>query len=203
MSTLLGRLYTLMAYKNYEDDLRRRRERYKSDPEVRRRQKERNDLWKSKLSDEELTQGIRNRRLHHMYKMTAGGFERLLLQQGGHCALCSTTQTTGHDGKKIRLHIDHDHSCCPGMKSCGKCVRGLLCGGCNALIGMLERILKDAEVVASPDTWTAKAINYLRNSDCRCRRESEGTSSGIVSGECQQDGLSKPIPDDVNSRSRC
>ena len=26
---------------------------------------------------------------------------------------------------------DHDHRCCPGPNSCGKCVRGLTCRACN------------------------------------------------------------------------
>lgn len=39
-------------------------------------------------------------------------------------------------GSFEKLHVDHDHSCCSGKTSCGKCVRGVLCerhnlgGGC-------------------------------------------------------------------------
>ena len=39
------------------------------------------------------------------------------------------------------LHIDHDHFCCPGRKSCGKCVRGALCKTHNVALGFIEQHL--------------------------------------------------------------
>jgi hypothetical protein len=51
--------------------------------------------------------------------------------QGGRCAIFGCRAT----GKTKALAVDHDHSCCPGRTSCGKCVRGLLCGPHNEMFG--------------------------------------------------------------------
>lgn len=51
--------------------------------------------------------------------------------QGGKCAILNCRAT----GKTKALAVDHDHKCCPGRTSCGKCVRGLLCGVHNEQLG--------------------------------------------------------------------
>jgi hypothetical protein len=43
-------------------------------------------------------------------------------------------------GRAIDLasaHLDHDHSCCHGDRSCGHCIRGFTCPGCNYAAGFL------------------------------------------------------------------
>lgn len=90
------------------------------------------------------------------YKRTINDFDVKLSEQGDHCALCPST-----GAPKRRLGWDHDHNCCPGYTSCGKCVRGLLCIACNKMLGHLEEILKEGTVVARPGTWTELALAYI------------------------------------------
>lgn len=37
--------------------------------------------------------------------------------------------------------IDHAHTCCEGRRSCGSCIRGMLCNGCNMALGAVERLV--------------------------------------------------------------
>lgn len=75
---------------------------------------------------------LRNPHYQRRYKygLTRQGYEALLAVQGGTCAICYRPPRPGRS-----LDVDHDHRCCPGGKSCGKCVRGLLCRKCNSAIG--------------------------------------------------------------------
>lgn len=79
------------------------------------------------------------------HSLTPAILAALVQVQGDSCGICRTRTPGGKGG----WHIDHDHSCCPGKKSCGKCVRGLLCNGCNLGLGHfaddVERLLLAAE----------------------------------------------------------
>lgn len=65
------------------------------------------------------------------YGVDKSFYDLLYEYQGGKCALCQWAT-----GKTKRLANDHDHACCPGPTNiCGECLRGLLCGPCNEIIG--------------------------------------------------------------------
>ena len=80
-------------------------------------------------------------------------YARMLAEQGGVCAIC------GEPPEGERLAVDHGHACCPGDKSCGKCVRGLLCRRCNPLLGLA----KDSTATLSA------AIKYLSERGTMCK----------------------------------
>jgi hypothetical protein len=68
----------------------------------------------------------------YLYGLTPEGRARLLAEQDGCCYLCGEPLQTGAPGM---VHVDHDHACCRGVRSCGTCVRGLACEPCNKGIG--------------------------------------------------------------------
>jgi hypothetical protein len=76
------------------------------------------------------------------YGITLDDFAQILLAQDHACGMC---HEPFEDGQLI--HVDHDHGCCPEKnRSCGKCVRGLLCHGCNVALGHIERKYELARV---------------------------------------------------------
>jgi hypothetical protein len=82
--------------------------------------------------------------LKRKFNITLEQYQALGEAQGWVCALCGEPETRvasgkNTDGKTVQsLSVDHDHSCCSGFRSCGKCIRGLLCTHCNLLVGRLE-----------------------------------------------------------------
>lgn len=62
------------------------------------------------------------------YKITSEYFDALLAKQDNKCAICHKVFT--NETKYHQPWVDHDHSCCPEGRSCGKCIRGLLCAIC-------------------------------------------------------------------------
>lgn len=90
----------------------------------------------------------KDRRLQANYNITLDDYLTILSNQDYHCALCP--RKTGD--KDQWLAVDHDHNCCPGKRSCGLCIRGLLCPDCNRKLGHIEN-----------QPWLDLALQYLKN----------------------------------------
>jgi len=85
--------------------------------------------------------------LKSLYDMSLESYQELFERQNGICAICK--EPPG----KWALRVDHNHSCCPGAKTCGKCIRGLLCMRCNAALERLETF----------PGWESAAKLYLKD----------------------------------------
>lgn len=106
------------------------------------------ELWHARTDEQKMQYSIRRRSMK--YGLSADQVEEML---AGGCQFPSQD----HSGL---LHIDHDHSCCPGVTACGKCVRGVMCATHNTLVGQFEKI--------SPHiVWV---VSYLSN-----QKKEEGT----------------------------
>ena len=90
----------------------------------------------------------RERGRYKRYGVTSAKYLQMLAQQDGRCAIC---QRPSSDFARP-LAVDHDHTCCAATPTCGKCNRGLLCGGCNTALHSVER----------DDKWLSRAANYIR-----------------------------------------
>lgn len=67
------------------------------------------------------------------YNISEVQFVKMLGNQANECAICLTPLV----GDRF-THLDHDHRCCPeSARSCGGCIRGILCHGCNVGIGSM------------------------------------------------------------------
>lgn len=113
------------------------------------RKKNRETILKKQRDVRETFEGKQSRRntdLKTKYRKSLGWYYTKLDEQDGGCGICSSKKS----GRKTyeNFCVDHDHKCCMGSKSCGECVRGLLCFPCNTYLGHLE--IKNNSDLLSP-----------------------------------------------------
>lgn len=94
----------------------------------------RKECWECLTADGTRAAQIRDR----IYSLPPGWFDQKMTEQGGKCRICGQPEKSVNSktGKAYPLAVDHDRSCCPGDRSCGKCLRGLVCRNHNVMLGM-------------------------------------------------------------------
>ena len=135
------RLFNLASYRKHSIERRAKSKEWADahKDEIRAYSKKHRELYPEKYKLQATRRKIAS------YGITLEQYGELLESQGGVCAVC------GQPPKIRRLAIDHDHKCCPPEKSCGKCIRGLLCGNCNRFLGHSKESVENLE----------SAIRYL------------------------------------------
>lgn len=90
----------------------------------------------------------REQRWMMVYNLTPEQHAAILAAQNGRCAICQRST-----GRSRALSIDHDHACCDGPTSCGRCVRSILCRPCNTWLGWIRDSVETAQ----------RTVDYLIN----------------------------------------
>lgn len=120
-----------VAQKRYADE-----ERAAAAERRREHNRERQRIWRisnpeKAKAEKDLRNQLHGRRyqLKSKYGVTLEQWEEMYERQDQCCYLCLEPLP------RAQVHIDHDHGCCSGKKSCGKCVRGLAHQKCNQGVG--------------------------------------------------------------------
>jgi hypothetical protein len=110
----------------------------------------------------------RERHLRYKYLMTLEQFD---LRSANGCEICG-------DKPERSLQVDHDHHCCNGEKTCGKCVRGIICNKCNQAVDKME------DGIMRPDYPLYKEVaEYLFNYQINKYKETDNYNCIIASSE--------------------
>jgi hypothetical protein len=91
----------------------------------------------------EFKRGYQDARMRKRYGITLEDYERMMVEQGGGCAICGLTENQWKNAP-TKLCVDHDHD--SGL------VRGLLCRRCNVGLGAL----------GDSEEGLERALAYLR-----------------------------------------
>lgn len=119
--------------------------------------KQRNREYQRQTRKSPLQARIAN--LKHMFRLTPEDYRAILEQQGGMCAICGVPEP-----QPFGFGVDHDHTCCfeknasgSYKRTCGRCVRGLLCQPCNAGLGLWrDDKARLYAAIAYLDNWSAR-----------------------------------------------
>lgn len=93
--------------------------RYRKNPEKRQLASANMAAWNARN-----VRRVHSRCLKRIYGISIEFYEEILRKQSGRCAICAAEFSASK-----KPHVDHDHNT--------GAIRGLLCRGCNAGIGML------------------------------------------------------------------
>jgi len=105
---------------------------------------------RKKIYNQENAEAIAAYNRTYMYNLTDEQYKQMLADQNNSCKTCK--REFDSTSKYTKPHIDHDHECCEGMRCCGKCVRGILCGACNVTLGTVKDNIQTLQ----------NMINYLK-----------------------------------------
>jgi hypothetical protein len=88
-----------------------------------------------------------------MYHLSEEHFQKMLIEQEHRCAICFAVFT-----EENPPCVDHDHRCCSKKaKSCGKCIRGLLCGACNHGLGKFREDVQNlSNAIKYVEKWNVR-----------------------------------------------
>src|SRR6185437_7286612 len=107
------------------------------------------------------------------YGLTQELFDLLLEAQQHACGMC-------HEPFEERqlIHVDHDHGCCQRKnRSCGRCIRGLLCHTCNIALGYIERRYDGSRLPGQPSGPARRGL--ASNPERRLPQRASIRTSGI------------------------
>lgn len=128
---------------------------------------------------------VRKSNLKQFYQLTHEQFEERLEAQGYCCAICRRPASE----YPRNFSVDHDHACCPGQKTCGACIRGLVCQDCNNLLGQSK---EDVSILQA-------AVRYLskpRSAGRTVVKEDKEASQVAVEAPAEPDEAAAAQPED-------
>ncbi len=108
--------WTKEYYKKNKNKISKQGKKYRENPEVKEKRRKYDEKNKSRFKNTKYKNHLKRK-----YGITLKEYNKLLLKQGGVCAICR------NKGNGKALSVDHNHQT-------GK-IRGLICSSCNLTLG--------------------------------------------------------------------